>query len=60
VELGQWERQSMPLTVSDPYPELFGQFLRYFQSESMAIGDRTLVQEEEILRKLEGSGGPDF
>jgi len=59
VELGQWERQSMPLTVPDPYPELFGQFLRYFQSESVAIGDRTLVQEEKVLRRLEGFGGRD-
>lgn len=59
VELGQWERQSMPLIVSDPYQELFGRFLRYFQSESEAIGDRTLVQEEKILRRLEGFGGRD-
>jgi Ca-activated chloride channel family protein len=57
VELGEWERQSMPLTVSDPYPELFGRFMDYFQSESQAIGDHTLAQEEEILRKLEGFRG---
>ena len=56
VELGEWERQSLPLTVSEPYPELFGRFLDYFHSEAQAIGDETLGQEEAILRKLEGTG----
>ena len=56
VELGEWERQSLPLTVSGPYPELFGRFRDYFQAEAQAIGDVTLDQEEAILRKLEGSG----
>ena len=56
VELGEWERQSLPLTVSDPYPELFGRFRNYFQVEAQAIGDETLGQEEAILRKLEGAG----
>lgn len=56
AELGEWERQSLPLTVSDPYPELFGRFLDYFHSEAQAIGDETLEQEEAILRKLEGTG----
>ena len=26
IELGEWERQSLPLAVSEPYPELFGRF----------------------------------
>lgn len=56
VELGEWERQSLSLTVSDPYPELFGRFRDYFHSEAQAIGDETLGQEEAILRKLEGTG----
>jgi len=55
VELGEWERQSLPLIVSDPYPELFGRFRDYFQREAQAIGDETLSQEEAILRKLEGA-----
>jgi Ca-activated chloride channel family protein len=59
VELGEWERQSLPLTVSDPYPQLFGQFRDYFQSEAQAIGDGTLSQEEEILKELERPGGAD-
>jgi Ca-activated chloride channel family protein len=54
IELGEWERQSLPLTVSEPYPELFGRFSDYFQSESQVLGDRTLVQEEAILKKLQG------
>ena len=58
VELGEWERQSMPLVVSDPYPELFGRFLDYYQMDAQAIGDSTLEQEEAILKKLAGFGGP--
>ncbi len=52
VELGEWERQSMPLTVSEPYRELFVMFADYFQKEMQAVGDDTLSQEELILRKL--------
>ena len=57
IELGEWERQSLPLTVSEPYRELFGQFQEYFKSESNAIGDSTLVQEEKILETLQESDG---
>ncbi len=59
VELGEWERQSLPLTVSDPYPELFGRFRDYFQSEAQAIGDGALSQEDEILKELERPGSAD-
>jgi Ca-activated chloride channel family protein len=59
VDLGEWERQSMPLTVSGPYSELFSLFKGYMQSEAQAIGDETLQQELEILEKLEGYEGPD-
>lgn len=58
IELGEWERQSLPLAVSKPYPELFGRFSDYFQSEAQVLGDRTLDQEEAILKKLEGFAGP--
>jgi Ca-activated chloride channel family protein len=57
IELGEWERQSMPLTVSKPYPELFGRFANYFASESQAIDDNTLDQEEKILKKLQDYPG---
>lgn len=60
VDLGEWERQSMPLTVSDPYPELFGQFLNYFKGEEQAIGDSTLVQEEDVLKKLKSYRGTNL
>ena len=59
VELGEWERQSLPLTVSDPYPELFSRFRDYFQVEAQAIGDSSLGREEAILRKLERAGEED-
>ncbi|MGB7571357.1 MAG: VWA domain-containing protein [Methanothrix sp.] len=58
LELGEWERQSLPLTVSDPYPEFFGRFREYFQVEAQAIGDSSLDREDAILRKLEGYGRP--
>jgi Ca-activated chloride channel family protein len=54
IELGKWERQSLPLVVSGPYPELFGRFSNYFLSEAQVLGDSTLEQEEAILKKLEG------
>lgn len=57
VELGDWERQSMPLTVSDSYRELFVIFEDYFHKEMQAIDDDTLTREEEILRKLGGYQG---
>ncbi|VVB68872.1 von Willebrand factor type A domain protein [uncultured archaeon] len=52
VELGEWERQSMPLQVSQPYRELFRQFQDYFQKEMQAVRDDNLQQEQEILQKL--------
>jgi Ca-activated chloride channel family protein len=58
VELGEWERQSMPLRVSEPYRELFSQFKDYFQREMQAVGDSNLQQEQVILQKLSGFEGP--
>ena len=58
IELGEWERQSLPLVVSEPYAELFGRFRNYFQSEASVLGDRTLGQEEAILKKLGGYEKP--
>ena len=57
VELGEWERQSMPLQVSEPYKELFKKFEDYFKGEMQAIGDSDLQQEQVILNKLSGFGG---
>jgi Ca-activated chloride channel family protein len=52
VLLGEWERQSVPLQVSEPYRKLFGVFYRYFEGERKALGDDNLQQEESILDKL--------
>jgi len=60
VELGEWERQSLPLTVSEPYRNLFEVFGTYFENESDALGDIDLQQEEVVLDKLSGRrGGED-
>lgn len=51
-ELGKWERQSIPLIVSEHYKELFKDFKIYFKSEMDALGDENLKQEITILEKL--------
>ncbi len=50
--VSQWERQSMALTVSDPYRRLFRDFSRYFDDEMAAVRDNDLNQELKILDKL--------
>jgi Ca-activated chloride channel family protein len=57
VELGEWERQSMPLRISEPYQELFQEFANYFKSEMQLTGDQNLQQEQLILEKLGRSEG---
>ncbi len=52
VELGEWERQSLPLQVAEPYRKLFGVFGQYFEKEIQAIGDDNLQQEQAVLEKL--------
>ncbi len=54
TELGQWERTSLPLTVSSQYRSLFRDFSGYFSDEINEIGDNTLLQELQILRQLGG------
>ena len=51
-ELGRWERQSIPLQVSEEYKSMISDFKLYFETESQAIGDSTLSQEVEIMEKL--------
>jgi Ca-activated chloride channel family protein len=50
--LGQWERQSLPLTVSSPYKRIFRDFREYLKDEMDAIQDYTLDQEVDILNTL--------
>ena len=52
VELGEWERQSVPLQVSEPYRKLFGIFGSYFETEGGALEDIDLQQEEVVLETL--------
>ena len=54
IELGRWERQSIPLRVSEQYKALFSAFSVYFEDEMNAIGDDTLTQELDILDTLRG------
>ena len=52
IQLGRWERQSIPLMVSEHYKDLFEEFRNYFEDEMEDIGDDNLDQEIEILEKL--------
>jgi Ca-activated chloride channel family protein len=53
TNFSQWERQSLPLTVSQPYKFIFEDFLvGYFSHEVAALRDNTLGQEASILNKL--------
>ncbi len=52
IQFGKWERQSIPLQVSDAYEDLFKEFKIYFEEEMSAIGDETLEQEIDIMEKL--------
>lgn len=52
LELGEWERQSLPLNVSKEYKKLFGEFNEYFEQEATVIGDDKLIQETEIMKNL--------
>jgi Ca-activated chloride channel family protein len=50
--LGQWERQSLPLTVSSQYRKIFRDFRDYFRDEMDEIQDYSLEQELDILGTL--------
>ncbi len=53
ASLGQWERQSIPLQVSDKYEKVIAEFNKYFNQEMILINDDTLQQEIDILNKLD-------
>ncbi len=52
MKLRKWERQSMPLHVSEHYKNLFKLFGAYFNKEMKTVGDETLKQEQAVLEKL--------
>jgi Ca-activated chloride channel family protein len=47
--LGQQERQSVPLFISDEYRERMRDFRRYLETEKEAIGDQALQQEIDMI-----------
>lgn len=51
-QLGEWERQSIPLEVSSDYQELFAEFQEYLETEQESLSEDNLEQEAEILDKL--------
>ena len=53
--LGQWERQSLPLTVSEGYSDAIDEFKKYFKDEVDAVGDDELLEEVRVMSAL-GSG----
>jgi Ca-activated chloride channel family protein len=54
-ERGRWERTSDPLTVSTAYRRRMATFGTHFERETNAIGDDTLQQELDVLRRLANS-----
>lgn len=50
--LGENERMSVKLSVSDEYKELFEEFYTYMEAEMKAIGDEEMKQELEVLKLL--------
>mgnify|MGYP000692929012 CR=1 FL=1 len=55
-ELGEWEQQSQPLTVSEAYAERIREFQTYFESEMDAIGDESLSQEVDTMETILQTG----
>ena len=52
VSLGQWERQSVPLTVSSDYASAIAEFAAHFSQEAESIGDPELLQEAALMSTL--------
>lgn len=52
IQLGQWERQSQELKVSEEYEELLAEFKQHFDAEAQELEDETLEQESGLLEAL--------
>lgn len=50
--LGRWERQSQRLAVGGEAQQAFQEFLPYFEEQQGQLGDPTLQQEADLLKKL--------
>ena len=50
--LGEWERASVELTVSDEYKEIFKDLKEYMEEEMEVLDDDALEQEIDILKEL--------
>lgn len=50
--LGEWERTSVELTVSDEYKEIFRDLKEYMEEEMEELNDDDLEQEIDILKEL--------
>ncbi|MFW5991427.1 MAG: vWA domain-containing protein [Candidatus Nanoarchaeia archaeon] len=50
--LGKWERQSVPLQVSEEYKEIFRGFTKYYKDEMDKLNDTTLSKELDIINTL--------
>ncbi|WP_158855190.1 VWA domain-containing protein [Halorhabdus sp. CUG00001] len=53
---GEWEQQSQPLSVSDPYVSRLERFREYARSEIDAIGDKRLDRELETIETILAAG----
>lgn len=61
-ELGQWEQQSVPLTVTGPYDDRIERFVAYFERHTEAMGAGEFQQDLAVLERLasdEGDQGED-
>lgn len=50
--LSEWERQSVPLTMSESYKKIFTDFVEYFKSEEHEIDDESLNIEVELMQEV--------
>ncbi len=48
----EWERESVPLRVPDPYPGEFRRFREHLLAEMEAVGDDDLQREADLLETL--------
>ena len=51
-ELGEWEGESVPLSVSGEYADLFSAFREHLAAETSALGDDDLERELDLLDEL--------